>query len=114
MTESPLGSHTTDLTGLNYEFSYSRGIPAGDYTVNVHLYRNRMDVYPVPATIVVSTKKSVHDPAKQILSANVQLVREGDETTVFRFELDDTGHLVSGSVHDLPKPLRSKPQGRAS
>ena len=29
-----------DATGMNYEVSYSRGIPAGEYTVNVHLYRN--------------------------------------------------------------------------
>jgi hypothetical protein len=28
-----------DATGMNYEVSYSRGIPAGEYTVNVHLYR---------------------------------------------------------------------------
>jgi hypothetical protein len=29
-----------DATGMNYEVSYSRGIAAGEYTVNVHLYRN--------------------------------------------------------------------------
>ncbi len=27
-----------DATGRNYEVSYSRGIPAGEYTVNVHMY----------------------------------------------------------------------------
>ena len=30
-----------DLSGLNYESSYSRGIVPGEYTVNLHLYRNR-------------------------------------------------------------------------
>ena len=43
-----------DATGLNYEVSYSRGIPAGEYTVNVHLYRNASKVYPVPITVVTS------------------------------------------------------------
>ncbi len=98
--------HRGDLTGLNYEFSYSRGVPAGEYTVNVHLYRNHHGA-PVPVTIVVSVKGSVNDSAKQLLSTKVNLVRDGEELTAFRFRLDDNGRLVSGSVHDLPKPLRT-------
>jgi hypothetical protein len=43
--------HTADLTGLNYEFSYGRGDPAGEYAVNVHLYRNHA-ASTVPVTIV--------------------------------------------------------------
>ena len=46
-----------DLSGLNYESSYSRGIVPGEYTVNVHLYRNRAAVAAVPVTVVVSTKR---------------------------------------------------------
>ena len=33
-----------DLSGINYENAYSRGIVPGEYTVNVHLYRNRAAV----------------------------------------------------------------------
>jgi hypothetical protein len=98
--------HTSDLTGLNYEFSYSRGVPAGEYTVNVHLYRNHEN-RNIPVTIVVSVKGGVNDAAKQILTSKLELVRDGEERTVFRFKLDDRGQLVRGSVHDLPKPLRS-------
>ena len=29
-----------DATGMNYEVSYARGMPAGEYTANLHLYRN--------------------------------------------------------------------------
>jgi len=97
--------HRGDLTGLNYEFSYSRGVPAGEYTVNVHLYRNHQ-AYPIPVSIVVSVKGSASDSATQILSTKVELVRDGEELTAFRFRLDDKARLVSGSVHDLPKPLR--------
>ncbi len=99
--------HVADLTGLNYEFSYSRGVPAGEYTVNVHLYRNEAGVYPVQAIVVVSVKKSTNESAEQILSTKVELAREGDEHTAFRFKLDSKGHLVRGSVHNLPKPLRT-------
>lgn len=98
--------HTADMTGLNYEFSYSRGVPAGEYTVNVHLYRNH-ELYVIPATVVVSVKDSVNAPAKQLLSTSLSLTREGDELTAFRFMLDDKGHLVAGSVHNLPRPLRT-------
>jgi hypothetical protein len=95
-----------DLTGLNYEFSYSRGVPAGEYTVNVHLYRNR-EIYTIPVTVVVSVKGGTNDSAKQILTSQVALAREGEELTVFRFRLDEHGNLEPGSVNDLPKPLRS-------
>jgi len=104
--------HMSDLTGLNYEFSYSRGVPAGEYTVNAHLYRNH-EAYKIPVTIVVSVKGGNNESAKQILTSKVELVREGEERTVLRFKLDDHGHLVRGSVHDLPKPLRSARGQRA-
>ena len=32
--------HSKDVTNVNYEVAYSRGTPAGEYTVNLHLYRN--------------------------------------------------------------------------
>jgi len=98
--------HMSDLTGLNYEFSYSRGVPAGEYAVNVHLYRNH-DRRVIPVTVVVSVKGGVNDSAKQILTTKLELSHEGEERTVFRFNLDERGKLVHGSVHDLPKPLRS-------
>lgn len=99
--------YTADLTGLNYEFSYSRGVPEGEYIVNVHLYRNVTAIYPVPTTVVVSVKKSVGESAIQILSTKLDIAHEGDELTAVRFKLDDKGQLVSGSVHNLPRMLRT-------
>ncbi len=96
-----------DATGLNYEVSYSRGIPAGAYTVNVHLYRNAARVYPVPVTVVTSVKKTAQESARQILASEVELGREGEELTVYRFELDAAGDLVPGSVHGLQRELRA-------
>jgi hypothetical protein len=95
-----------DSTPLNYEVSYARGIVAGEYTVNLHLYRNQAGVRPVRTTVVVSVKTSPRRSAEQILLSDVDLVREGQEITVFRFRLDAEGDLVPGSVHGLPKPLR--------
>ncbi|MDJ0608285.1 MAG: hypothetical protein QNJ67_04855 [Kiloniellales bacterium] len=101
-----LGLHA-DYSGLNYEVSYSRGIPPGDYTVNLHLYRDLSGRLPVPVTIVVSVKKAPGKAAKQVLATQMKLVTEGEEVTAFRFSLDEEGRLVKGSVHDLPRPLRS-------
>jgi hypothetical protein len=97
----------SDATELNYEVSYSRGIVAGEYTVNLHLYRNLARKVPIPATIVASVKGSVSESARQLLTTKVALGREGQELTAFRFRLDADGSLVPGSVHSLFKPLRA-------
>jgi hypothetical protein len=96
-----------DATGLNYEVSYSRGTPSGEYTVNVHLYRNASRVFPVPVTVVASVKKSPKESARQLLASKVELTREGEELTVYRFRLDEDGDLVPGSVHSLQRNLRA-------
>ncbi len=99
--------HTSDITQLNYESSYSRGIPDGEYTVNLHLYSNRVKSFPVPVAIAVSVRSGPDHSARQILSTTVELVHDGQELTAFRFELDENGYLVPGSVHDLPRALRA-------
>lgn len=96
-----------DATAMNYEVSYSRGIPSGEYVVNLHLYRNPERRLPIPVTVVTSVKPNTADSAKQILASEIELGREGEELTVFRFELDQSGELVPGSVHNLQQKLRS-------
>ena len=98
----------SDLTDLNYEFSYSRGVPSGEYTVNVHLYRNGGHHFPLPVTIAVSVKGTNASSSQRLLNTKLDLLREGQETTVFRFQLDEDGDLIAGSVHDLPRALRSR------
>jgi len=96
-----------DATGLNYEISYSRGIPEGEYTVNVHLYRNAANVFPIPVTVVTSVKTAPNESARQLLASKIELQREGEELTVYRFRLSKDGNLVAGSVHSLQRNLRA-------
>ena len=96
-----------DATGINYEISYARGIVAGEYTVNVHLYRNSAGTLPIPVTVVTSVKKTPQGRAKQLLASEIELVREGEELTVYRFKLSEAGDLVPGSVHNLQRDLRA-------
>lgn len=101
---------TNDLTDQNYEFAFSRGIPAGSYTVNVHLYSIRTAAPPIPIRLTVA----LHAPGQSrvvIDVRSVELVHNGEELTVVRFDLDAQGRVVPGSIHDLPKPLRAVVSG---
>jgi hypothetical protein len=98
--------HQADATGLNYEVSYSRGTPAGEYTVNVHRYRSSVPE-PIPVTVAISVADRARHVTRQILATEVRLTQVGEEVTALRFELDEGGALVADSVHDLPRPLRS-------
>jgi hypothetical protein len=95
-----------DPTNLNYEISYSRGLPPGEYAANVHLYRNA-DGQPVEVEMTVSVKATVQENARPLLATKLTLRREGEELTGLRFKLDADGNLVPNSMHNLFKQLRS-------
>lgn len=101
--------HLNDVSNLNYEVSYSRGIPEGEYTVNLHYYTARQELSgPVPVEVIVSLKASDSAPAKQILASKAEVSEVGDEITVFRFDLNENGKLVRDSVRETFKPLRAE------
>ena len=97
-----------DLTDVNYEVAYSRGVVEGEYVINLHLYRNKSAILPVPVTVVASVKRSNGANLKRLTSAKVELAYTGEEITVVRFKLTESGEIVPGSMHQLFKPLRSK------
>ncbi len=102
--------HYDDPTELNYEVSFSRGLPAGEYVVNLHFYGLALGlgskVEQVPATVVVSTRSSSTGAVSRQFTENVTLERVGEEVTALRFQIDDNGEIVKGSLNHLPKPLR--------
>ena len=100
--------NVTDTTKINTERVCARGVAVGEYTVNIHYYmsRDKLDL-PVPVAVVVSAVDPSSAIMTQLISKTVFLRYRGEELTVFRFSLDISGKLVSGSVHDIPKPLRS-------
>ncbi len=97
--------HDADVSEDNYEISYSRGIPDGEYLVNVHLYRNVERIYPIPVTVITSVRAE-NKELKQLLYSEVKLTEENEEITVYRFHLDEDGALVEGSVHSLQHSVR--------
>lgn len=93
-----------DATNQNYEVSYSRGIPAGEYIVNVHMYGPLPDGIVIPVSVVVSTRAHMGH-TRQILQSTVNLRRRNQEETAFKFRLSAEGDLVEGSVSTLRHPL---------
>jgi hypothetical protein len=72
------------------------------------LYRNGSHHFPIPVTIAVSVKSTNSSSSQRVLNTKLDLLHEGQETTVFRFQLNENGDLIAGSVHDLPRALRSR------
>jgi hypothetical protein len=95
-----------DLTDMNYEDAISRGVMPGEYTVNLHLYRNAARIVPVPVAVRVSVFKG-KGKAADIFAEKVDLLFEGQEMTVIRFSLTAAGDLVAGSFSRVFRPLRA-------
>ncbi len=93
-----------DVTGKNYEISYSRGIPEGEYIVNVHMYGPLPSGVQVPVEVVVSVKRK-YDSLSPIVRTSLTLVRRNQEETATRFRLTADGKLVDGSVNNIRRRL---------
>ena len=87
---------------LNYENVYSRGLPAGEYTVNLHLYSGQG---PGPGGLEIRFGP-VGDQTRLFLKKRVVLAAKGQEVTVVNFSLDAKGAVVPGSVNEVYRPLR--------
>lgn len=96
-----------DGTGLNYEFAFSRGAPAGGYVVNLHLYSSRA-AGEIPVTVVVALARG-GKPVKLFTGTRI-LRAVGQEITVLRFELDARGQVLPGSIGDMPFPIKTARQ----
>ncbi len=99
--------HKGDLAKLNYEVAYSRGAPSGEYTVNLHLFRNVSGILPIRVEVIVSLRRKPYGPSTQITKRTITLRRLGEESTAVRFRLNQSGRLVPGSIHNLRRPLRT-------
>ena len=93
-----------DPTDRNYEVSYSRGIPAGEYIANVHMYGPLPAGVTVAVTVVISVRQK-YDDLRPVLQTKVELTRRNQEETAFRFKLDERGELLPGSVTTLRRRL---------
>ena len=104
-----LGS-TFDPLPENYENAYIRGLPDGEYVINVHGFSDKEKALPLDVYCSVRQKKKGFTTIIARKIVRVEYI--GQEITVFRFRLKDK--MLEGEVHDVPFELRNTTTGDAS
>lgn len=97
-----------DASNRNYEMIFSRGIPAGEFVVNVHMYGPLPAGVEVPVRVVVAVREK-YGTTRQLLQTTVKLRYRNQEETAYRFRLTKEGDLVKGSVSTLRRNLITRP-----
>lgn len=87
-----------DLSGLNFESAFTRGLPDGEYVVNVKCY-GCAGAVPVAVSAEVRLAEG-----PMVYRGVVSLVKDKQERTVIRFRVRD-GKVVVGSESSVFKPL---------
>lgn len=91
-----------DLSGLNFESAFTRGLPDGEYAVNVRCYS--CDVLPMPVSVDVRLAEGV-----LIWRGQVDVERDVQEKTAIRFRIAD-GKVVTDTVNHVFKQMKRKPK----
>lgn len=96
-----------DPLEINYEITVCRGVTIQkEYIMNLHLFRNIANVYPIDVKVAISIRKQSGEVV-ELLRSTVPLRRTGQEITVARFQLTNEGGFVPGSLNSVFRGLRS-------
>lgn len=88
-----------DSTPLNFESAFTRGLPDGEYAVNIRCYSCAAFV-PVPVAVEVRLADG-----GLVWSGTVDLLADKQERTAIRFALKD-GRVVAGSESSVFKQMK--------
>lgn len=99
-----------DTATRNFENAYARGLPPGEYVVNVHAFRGSADLFPaeIDGEVIVTANPTAGKGSQQVVKQKVTLYRVGEEATLVRFKIDGDGNVVTGSVNHIFKSLLRK------
>lgn len=89
-----------DFTGRNFENAFARGLPPGEYVVNVQVYRSPPDLFPIQVDAELRIIPTLGGDARLTYSGTVTLDHVSDEATLFRFLIDAQGNMVPGSLNN--------------
>ena len=84
---------------IRQEIVTLRGIVPGEYVVNAHYYDSR-DQQPVDVSVAVV---KVNPQAEIVYTGTQQIPRKGDERTLVRFTIDESGRVLDLSTN--PKTI---------
>jgi len=94
-----------DTSGRNMEIAASRGLPDGEYIINVHLYTLRNNEKPIPVRVVVSLKKDRNSKSLERFTTLVELSFRSQEHTAVRFIVEN-GEIIDDSATQEYFPIR--------
>lgn len=115
-----------DASDRNYEIALTRGLKAGEYTVNVMFYANKHYItgvkksktkrlkelkFPIKVIVIVSIKKNDNSALVRIIETTVELWRVKEEVTATNFKLDKNNNLIKESVNNIYKRLATPDSG---
>ncbi len=90
----------------NHETVRTRSFVPGSYIVNIHLFANRSTENIVPVSVQIF-REELGKKAISLFFEKVQLRFKGQELTIVRFDLNEFGYIVLGSINNIPSRLRS-------
>ncbi len=90
-----------DTTALNFESAFSRGLPDGEYAVNVRCYA----CVATPVSVAVEVRLA---DGGTVWRGQVDILKNGQERTAIRFRVAD-GAVVSDSANQVFKQMKRKP-----
>ena len=98
-----------DFTKFNFENAYTRGLPPGEYRINVQCYR--CPQVPLEVSLEITKRGTAgmdgKAPVETIALSTITLFKDREEKTGLAFTVDADGNVVKESMTTLFKPLRS-------
>lgn len=114
LVRDDLGKYA-DISQVNYEVAFSRGLPQGEWQFNLHWFSNSQGVSEVPVRVIITHRRDDGDGSKEkptkVVATTVTLTQVKQELTIIRFELDKDGNLMPETYNSVPRAIR--PAGRA-
>lgn len=102
-----LADGTTQLIKINREIATIRGISAGEYIVNIHMFSKRQaGAAPVEVEIIKV------NPYTMVFKKTINLFKDNQEITAIRFTVESDGSV--SNVNDLPYSIRNENNGIVS
>lgn len=99
-----LGEESDGSLGINYENAYAKGMPDGEYIVNIHAFG--VKVFPLGVSVEIAVRPTYNRPTQVVALEKVRITYPGQEITIIRFKVKD-GHVDLGSIHKTPIQLRT-------
>ena len=90
-------------SGTRQEIVTLRGLVPGEYVVNAHYYES-VDHLPVDVTVTVV---KINPQAQIVFNGTQQIGAKGEERTLVRFSITDSGDVTEVSTQPKPIVLRS-------